>query len=140
VSGLLFGWLRSLHPTFGQIPGGAQWVFTDLGLNLFIACVGLIAGPKALHALQQSGGSLLIAGMILVLFTHIAGIMFGRLVLKINPVLLFGAMTGAGTITAALNALKEESDSDVPAIGYTVCYAFGNVILTIWGSFIINVM
>jgi len=140
VSGLIFGWLRSLHPTFGQIPSGAQWIFTDLGLNLFIACVGLIAGPKAIHALQQTGGSLFIAGVILTLATHITGIAFGRLVLRLNPVLLFGAMTGAGTITAALNALKEESNSNVPAIGYTVCYAFGNVILTIWGSVIINVM
>jgi len=140
VSGLIFGWLRSLHPTFGQIPNSAQWIFTDLGLNLFIACVGLIAGPKAIHALQQTGGSLFIAGAVLTLVTHVSGIAFGRLVLKLNPVLLFGAMTGAGTVTAALNALKEESGSSAPAIGYTVCYAFGNVILTIWGSLIINVM
>jgi len=140
VSGLIFGWLRSLHPTFGQIPNGAQWIFTDLGLNLFIACVGLIAGPKAIHALHQTGGSLFIAGVVLTLATHIAGIVFGRLVLRLNPVLLFGAMTGAGTVTAALNALKEESNSTAPAIGYTVCYAFGNVILTIWGSVIVNVM
>ena len=53
---------------------------------------------------------------------------------------LLGAMVGAGTVTAALNSLKEESHSAVPAIGYTVCYAFGNVILTIWGSVIVNVM
>ena len=140
VSGLIFGWLRSLHPTFGQIPNGAQWIFTDLGLNLFIACVGLIAGPKAIHALHQTGGSLFLAGVILTLVTHVSGIAFGRLVLRLNPVLLFGAMTGAGTVTAALNALKEESNSTAPAIGYTVCYAFGNVILTIWGSVIVNVI
>jgi len=140
VSGLIFGWLRSLHPTFGQIPNGAQWIFTDLGLNLFIACIGLIAGPEAIHALHRTGGSLFISGVILTLATHITGIAFGRLVLRLNPVLLFGAMIGAGTITAALNPLKEESNSAVPAIGYTVCYAFGNVILTIWGSVIVNVM
>ncbi|MFH1593271.1 MAG: aspartate-alanine antiporter [Candidatus Omnitrophota bacterium] len=140
VSGLIFGWLRSLHPTFGQIPNGAQWIFTDLGLNLFIACVGLVAGPKAIHALQHTGGSIFVAGLILTLVPHITGIAFGRLVLRLNPVLLFGAMTGAGTITAALNGLKEESHSAAPAIGYTVCYAFGNVILTIWGSVIVNVM
>ncbi len=140
TSGLIFGWLRSLHPTFGQIPSGAQWIFTDLGLNLFVACVGLIAGPKAIHALQQTGGSLFISGVILTLSTHIIGIAFGRLVLKLNPVLLFGAMTGAGTVTPALNALKEESNSTVPAIGYAACFAFGNVILTIWGSVIVNVM
>jgi len=140
VSGLIFGWLRAVHPTFGQIPSGAQWIFTDFGLNLFIACVGLIAGPKALHALQTTGGSLFLAGVILTLFSHIAGIVFGRLVLKLNPVLLFGALTGSGTVTAALNALKEEADSTAPAIGYTVCYAFGNVILTIWGTVIVALM
>lgn len=140
VSGLVFGWLRAVHPTFGQIPNSAQWIFTDLGLSLFVACVGLTAGPKALHALQTTGASLFIAGIILTLVPHITGIIFGRVVLKMNPVLLFGALTGSGTVTAALNALKEEADSAAPAIGYTVCYAFGNVILTIWGALIVSIM
>jgi len=140
LSGLVFGWLRSVHPTFGQIPDGAQWVLTDLGLNLFIACVGLTAGPRAIHALQTTGASLLLAGVILTLTPHIIGLIFGRLVLKMNPVLLFGALTGAGTSTATLNALKEEADSPVPVLGYTVPFAFGNVLLTIWGTVLVNVM
>ena len=140
ISGLVFGWLRSIHPTFGQIPNSAQWLLTDMGLNIFIACVGLIAGPKAISALQATGGTLFLAGVIVTLVPHITGIAFGRLVLKMNPVLLLGGLTGSGTVTPALNALKEESGSSAPAIGYTVCYAFGNVILTIWGSLIINVM
>jgi len=140
VSGLVFGWLRSLHPTFGQIPSGAQWVLTDLGLNLFIACVGLTAGPKAIYALQTTGPSLFLAGVILTLAPHAISLIFGRLVLKMNPVLLLGALTGAGTCTATLNALKEEADSAVPVLGYTVPFAFGNVLLTIWGTVLINVM
>jgi putative transport protein len=140
VSGLVFGWLRSVHPTFGQIPSGAQWVFTDLGLNLFIACVGLTAGPKAIHALQTAGASLFLAGVILTLTPHIIGLIFGRLVLKMNPVLLLGALTGAGTNTATLNSLKEEADSSAPVLGYSVPFAFGNVLLTIWGTVLVNVM
>ncbi|MFH0823617.1 MAG: aspartate-alanine antiporter [Pseudomonadota bacterium] len=140
VAGLVAGWLRAVHPTFGQVPTAAQWIFTDLGLNLFIACVGLTAGPKAVQALQTTGVSLFFAGVILTLIPHILGILFGKYVLKMNPVLLFGALTGAGTITAALNALKEEADSTVPALGYTVPYAFGNVLLTIWGTVIIYAM
>ena len=140
ISGLIFGWLRAVHPTFGQIPNSAQWILTDLGLNLFVACIGLIAGPQAIQALIATGGTLFVAGVILTLTPHITGIIFGRLILRLNPVLLFGALTGAGTVTAALNALKEEAQSSAPAIGYTVCYAFGNVILTIWGALIINVM
>ena len=140
VAGLLCGWLRSMHPTFGQIPTGAQWIFTDLGLTLFVACIGLMAGPKAVEALRTTGMSIFFAGVILSLTPHIIGILFGRYILKVNPVLLFGALTGAGTVTAALNALKEEADSAMPALGYAIPYAFGNVILTIWGTVIINVM
>ena len=80
------------------------------------------------------------AGVILTLVPHILSMFFGKYVLRLNPVLLFGAMTGAGTITAALNALKEEADSSPPALGYTVPYAFGNVILTVWGTVLVYVM
>ncbi|NQU16916.1 MAG: aspartate-alanine antiporter [Candidatus Saganbacteria bacterium] len=140
VSGLIFGWLRSVHPTFGQIPSGAQWIFTDLGLNLFIASVGLSAGPRALQALQSTGVNIFFAGVILTLTPMIIGLLFGKFILKLNPVLLLGALTGAGTVTAALNALKEEADSSAPALGYTVPYAFGNVILTVWGTILVNIM
>jgi len=140
VSGLVFGWLRSIHPTFGQIPGGAQWIFSDLGLNLFIAGVGLSAGPQALSALKTTGGSIFIAGVILTIFPIMMGLIYGKVFLKMNPALLFGALCGAETVTAALNSVREVADSNVPTIGYTVCYAFGNVILTIWGSVLINIM
>lgn len=140
VAGLIFGWVRAVHPLFGQIPGSAQWIFTDLGLNLFIACVGLMAGPKALQAIETTGVAIFLAGVILTLTPHILGIAFGRMVLKMNPVLLFGALTGAGTITAALNALKEEADSTIPALGYTIPYALGNVILTVWGTVIVHLV
>ena len=138
--GLIFGWLRSVHPTFGQIPDGAQWIFTNLGLNLFIACVGLKAGPRAIEALQTKGLALFFAGIALTLIPHIAGLIFGKLFLKLNPVLLLGALTGAGTATPSLNVLKNESESSTPALGYTVPYAFGNFILTIWGTVIVNFM
>jgi len=140
LSGLFFGWLRFVHPTFGQFPDGAQWVLSDLGLNLFIACVGLTAGPRAVYALQIHGAKLFFAGAGLTLIPHILSMIFGYFVLKLNPVLLFGALTGAGTATPSLNVLKDECDSSAPALGYSVPYALGNFILTIWGAVIINFM
>jgi len=140
VSGLIFGWLRSVHPTFGQIPSGGQWLLTDLGLNLFIACVGLAAAVQAVQAFQTTGLTLFLAGIVLSLFPMIVALIFGRRALKMNPVLLLGAVAGARVITAALNSLEEDAESTIPAIGYAVPYAFGNVLLTIWGSVIVNVM
>ena len=140
VSGIFFGWLRSVRPTWGQIPTSAQWIFTDLGLNLFIACVGLSAGPQAIAALKQAGITIFIAGVCLTTLPHLLTWVFGLYVLKLNPVLLLGAMTGAGSCTAALNSVKDDAGSAVPVIGYTVPYAIGNVLLTVWGALIVNIV
>jgi len=140
VAGLIFGWLRSVHPTFGQIPSAGQWLLTDLGLNLFIACVGLSAAVQAVQAFQTTGLTLFLAGIVLSLLPMIVALSFGRRVLKMNPVLLLGAVAGARVITAALNSLEEDAESTMPSIGYAAPYAFGNVLLTIWGSVIVNVM
>ncbi|MCP4338099.1 MAG: aspartate-alanine antiporter, partial [Desulfobulbaceae bacterium] len=95
VAGIFFGWIRSVRPTWGQIPTSAQWIFTDLGLNLFIACVGLSAGPQAIAALKQAGIAIFIAGVGLTTIPHLLTWLFGLYVLKLNPALLLGAMTGA---------------------------------------------
>ncbi len=140
VAGLLFGWLRSLHPTFGQIPGGAQWFLSDFCLNLFIACVGITAGPQAVHAFKTSGLAIFIAGIAVTSIPIFAGFIFGRKVLKMNILLLLGSLTGAHNVTAALDVLTEDSGSSVSVISYAVPYAFANVVLTVMGSFIVNMM
>ncbi|MDD5399114.1 MAG: aspartate-alanine antiporter, partial [Dehalococcoidia bacterium] len=140
VSGLVFGWLRSVHPTFGQIQGGAQWLLSDLGLNLFIACVGVSAAVQAVQAFETTGLSVFLAGAVLSLVPIILGLIVGRYLLKMNIVLLMGAVCGARVITAALNTLQEDADSTTPALGFAVPYAVSNVILTVWGSVIISVM
>src|SRR5437762_1516251 len=43
IMGLVFGWLRAVHPTFGRIPESAMWIFDTVGLTVFMACVGLAA-------------------------------------------------------------------------------------------------
>ena len=68
---------------------------------------------------------------------HLAAVLFGRYVLKMNPVLLLGACSGAGTATAALRAVQDEAGSKLPVLGYTVPYAIGNILLTAWGPVIV---
>jgi len=140
ISGIFFGWLRSRKPTWGSIPVPTLWIFTNLGLNLFIACVGISAGPRAVTALQQAGINIFLAGMCLTVIPHLLTWLFGLYALKLNPVLLLGAMTGAGTCTAALNSVKEDSESSMPVIGYTVPYAIGNVLLTVWGALVVSLI
>jgi putative transport protein len=140
ISGLFFGWLRSVKPTWGYIPAATQWIFSDMGLNFFIACVGIAAGPRAITALKQAGISIFLAGACLTCIPHILTWIFGLYFLKLNPVLLLGAMTGSGTCTAAMNSVRTDAKSSIPVIGYTVPYAIGNVLLTIWGAVIVSLI
>jgi putative transport protein len=140
VMGLVFGWLRAVRPTFGRIPEPAMWVFDMVGLTVFIAVVGLSAGPSFVAGLQRSGVSLILVGLIVAVLPHTVAILFGRYVLGMNPLILLGACSGAGTITAALRAVEEESQSKVAALGYTVPYAVGNILLTAWGPVIVALM
>jgi putative transport protein len=140
IMGLVFGWLRSVFPVFGRIPEAAMWVFDTVGLSVFIGVVGLSAGPSFIAGLQKSGISLLFVGLLAAVLPHAVAILFGRYVLKMNPLVLLGACSGAGTMTAALRAIQDEAQSKLPALGYTVPYAVGNIVLTAWGPVIVALM
>ena len=140
IMGLVFGWLRSVYPFFGRIPEPAIWIFDTVGLCIFIGVVGLGAGPSFFAGLQNTGLSLAAVGLVSALLPHTLAILFGRYVLKMNPLIVLGACAGAGTITAALRAVQDEARSSVPALGYTVPYAIGNILLTAWGPIIVAMM
>ena len=140
IMGLIFGWLRSTFPAFGRIPEAAMWIFDTVGLSVFIGVVGLTAGPSFIAGLQKSGISLIFVGLAAALLPHMVAILFGRYVLRMNPVILLGACSGAGTATAALRAIQDEAQSKLPALGYTVPYAIGNIVLTAWGPVIVALL
>jgi len=140
IMGLVFGWLRAVRPTFGRIPEAAMWVFDTVGLTVFIGVVGLSAGPSFVTGLKNSGVSLILVGLVVAVLPHVTAILFGRFILRMNPVILLGACCGAGTITAGLRAVQEEAQSTLPALGYTVPYALGNILLTAWGPVIVGLM
>jgi putative transport protein len=140
IMGLIFGWLRSKTPNFGHIPDAALWIFDTVGLSTFIGIVGLSAGPSFVSGLEQTGLGLLFAGIIVAILPHIVGLLVGFYILKINPVILLGAQSGAGTTTAALKAIQDNANSKLPVLGYTVPYALGNILLTAWGPIIVAMM
>jgi putative transport protein len=63
IAGLFFGWLRSVRPTFGRIPSPTVWFMNSVGLNVFIAVVGISSGPGFVAGLQQLGFSLFLWGV-----------------------------------------------------------------------------
>ena len=137
TSGLIIGYLRSVHPTFGRLPDAARWILMEFGLLLFMAGVGLRAGGDILETLATAGPMLILAGIAVTTIPIFVGYFFGRKVLKIHPVLLLGGITGSMTSGAALSVITNAAKSSIPSLGYTGAYAFANVLLTIAGSVIL---
>ncbi len=140
IAGLICGWLRSVNRTFGRIPAPALWVFNNIGLNTFIAVVGITAGPGFVVGFREQGLSLFLAGIVVTSVPLIVGVLVARYLFRMPAPLALGVCAGARTTTAALGAIEAEAKSKVPALGYTVPYAVGQVLLTIWGVVVVILM
>jgi putative transport protein len=140
LAGLLVGHLRTRYPLFGRIPEGAVALMTSLGLAAFVGLTGIHAGPIFMSALKEVGVGLLLGGMVVTLLPQIVGLLVGHYALRMNPILLLGALTGAQTVTAAMAAVQERSGSPVAVLGYTPAYPMANILLTTWGTIMVLVM
>jgi putative transport protein len=137
LAGLILGWLRTIHPTFGRIPGPALALMNTLGLNVFIAVVGISSGPGFAAGLKEAGMSLFLWGIVATSVPLIMAVYIGHYVFKFHPAILLGACAGVRTTTAALGMIQEAAKSKVPALGYGMPYAIGNTLLTIFGLVIV---
>lgn len=138
IAGLICGWLRSRRPTMGAFPPAAQQSLSDLGLGGFVACIGLASGPAALAAIQAHGLMLLLVGMVVTLVPLLVGTLFAHRVLRMNPVVVCGALAGAMTVDAAVSGACDVAQSQTPVLGVAVPYAISNVVLTVLGPIIVG--
>jgi putative transport protein len=137
IAGLVFGWLRSVRPFFGRIPSPTVWFMNSVGLNIFIAIVGISAGPGFVNGLKTQGVSLFLWGALATTLPLILGLYVGKYIFRFHDAILLGIVSGARTTTASLGLVCDRAHSQIPALGYTVTYAVGNTFLTIWGMVLI---
>jgi len=140
IAGLVLGWLRSTRPFFGRIPSPTVWFMNSVGLNIFIAIVGISAGPGFVNGLKTQGVSLFLWGALATTVPLILGLYVGKYVFRFHDAILLGILSGARTTTASLGLVCDRAQSQIPALGYTVTYAVGNTLLTIWGMVLIILM
>jgi putative transport protein len=139
IAGLICGWLHSRRPTVGAIPPAAQQTLADFGLGGFVAAIGLVSGSAAWIAIQAHGLMLLMVGVTVTLTPLIVGTIFAHRVLRMNPVVICGALAGAMTVDAAVAGACEVAESQTPVLGVAVPYAIANIVLTVLGPIIVGV-
>jgi putative transport protein len=140
IAGIVFGWLRSVRPSFGRIPSPTVWFMNSVGLNIFIAIVGISAGPGFVNGLKTQGVGLFLWGAAATTIPLILGMFIAKYIFRFHDALNLGIISGSRTTTASLGLVCDQAKSQIPALGYTVTYAVGNTLLTIWGMIIILLM
>ena len=136
-AGLFIGWLRSVHPTFGQVPAPSLWLMNTVGLNMFIAVVGISSGPTFVAGLRDGGIGLFMWGLAATSIPILLAPLIGKYIFKFDPAINLGCCGGARTSTASVGMVGEVAHSKVPMLGYTVPYAVSQILLTLWGLLIV---
>jgi putative transport protein len=137
IAGIVGGWLRSVRPSFGRVPTPTIWFMNSVGLNIFIAIVGISAGPGFVNGLKTQGVGLFLWGALATTVPLILGMFVAKYLFRFHDALTLGIISGSRTTTASLGLVCDQAKSQVPALGYTVTYAVGNTLLTIWGMVLI---
>lgn len=137
IAGILLGWLRSVYRVFGRVAGGALWLMQSLGLNVFIAVVGISSGPTFFSGLKEAGLSLFFWGMFATSIPMLLAPLIGKYIFRFDPAINLGCCSGARASVAAPTMVGDVAKSNVPMLGYAVPCAVSTTLLTIGGMVIV---
>ena len=101
----------------------ANLMLREVGIALFLACVGLGAGEEFVETIIDGGGYAWIGygAIITILPLLIVGVI-GRLWFKVDYFTLIGVMAGATTDPPALAYSNDLAGNDIPSVGYATVY------------------
>ena len=133
IVGIALSTIRTRHPRLGgPYPEPARRLIEDIGLNVFVAILGINAGAGVLKAISHGALTPIVVGCLVVGFVPpIIAWFVGQKLLKMNSALLLGAVAGGRCNSAGMRAASEVSNSNVPAISYPVTFAISNIVLTL---------
>ena len=137
IAGIFVGWLRTVKPQIGNVPQATLWFMNSVGLNVFIAIVGISSGPTFIAGLKQAASGIFFWGLFATSLPMLLAPLIGKYIFRFDPAINLGCCGGARTSTASVAMVGEIAKSDVPMLGYTVPYAVSNTFLTLWGLVIV---
>ena len=141
ISGLFVGWLGSRNPYYASLPMSTSTAIRDIGIAVFVAIVGLEAGPQAIDVIKDHGLKLLFLGAGVTIIPQLTSFFFSYYVLKIkNPIEALGCLSGGRNASPALAALLDKTGNATPLPAFTVTYAVANILLALCGPIIVAII
>jgi len=114
-----------------NVSGTSNQLLRKLGLIFFLVSVGTDAGRNLVETVSAGGFTYLGVGALITIVPMVMTMLIGHFVLKINFLVLIGALTGSMTSTPALSAVEPMTDSNGPKIAYAAVYPFALVLIII---------
>jgi len=112
-----------IGPLLWYMPNNANFAIREIGIVLFLSCVGLHAGEKFVDTLVHGAGLQWMGlAMLITLAPLLIVGLFARIVLKTNYVSICGLLAGSMTDPPALAFANNVSGSDAPSISYATVY------------------
>lgn len=101
----------------------ANLMIREIGISLFLACVGLGAGKGFVETIVNQGGFVWIGyGALITLIPLLVMGFVGRYLCKLNYYTLIGVLSGANTNPPALAYANDQTSCDAPSVGYATVY------------------
>lgn len=139
---ILSSWIER-HRDRKSIPVTVTSFLQSFGLTLFVGTVGLQSAQAFTSAIKSLGIGVLFVGAMISIMPHLLTLFFGRYVLKMEPLALIGAMTGSGTIAAAMNEISQKAGPEggaYYAAAFTPAFVVGNIGITLLGPIFVALL
>ncbi len=124
LAALVYGRIGQLGPLNWFMPHGANLILREVGITMFLACVGLRSGERFLGTLLSADGVYWICLGLIITFLPILTVgMFARIFLKLNYLAICGFLSGSMTNPPALSFANHMTGTDAPSVTYASVYA-----------------
>ncbi|MBB1110815.1 YidE/YbjL duplication [Limosilactobacillus sp. pH52_RY] len=139
---ILSSWIER-HRDRKSIPVTVTSFLQSFGLTLFVGTVGLQSAQAFTSAIKSLGIGVLFVGAMISIMPHLLTLFFGRYILKMEPLALIGALTGSGTIAAAMNEISQKASPEggaYYAAAFTPAFVVGNIGITLLGPIFVALL
>ena len=139
---ILSSWIER-HRDRKSIPVTVTSFLQSFGLTLFVGTVGLQSAQAFTSAIKSLGIGVLFIGAMISIMPHLLTLFFGRYILKMEPLALIGALTGSGTIAAAMNDISQKAGPEggaYYAAAFTPAFVVGNIGITLLGPIFVALL
>jgi len=137
---LLIGHFGGIGSMRLYVPTAARNILRDLGLMLFLAGAGVMAGAQFVAIFLQQGIQLLLSGALVTILSAFAGLVVMHILYRQNMLNIMGGLSACMTNPAGLNSTNTKVDSDLPTLAYASVYPVALIFKIILAQLLVGIL